>query len=105
LKPGPTIRTLLNSHAELKTLHKDVFRGVGMDAFRVECLRPVNDQTHNYSFGENRRAYEVYGEQLVAEGRYDRAIRYEEHIRPIETALSEYAAGRASKAVAYSYNQ
>lgn len=31
--------------------------------------------------------YEVYGEELVRLGRYEHAIRYEEHVRPIADAL------------------
>jgi hypothetical protein len=35
--------------------------------------------------------YETWGEQRVAQGKYESVIRYEEHVRPIMDAMREHA--------------
>lgn len=63
---------------------------LGAEAYRVECLRPVNEKA-----SEPFAAipfYERYGELRVAEGVYGDVIRYRQHILPLAEALSHHAA-------------
>jgi hypothetical protein len=76
-----------------------MIEGVPLEAFRVECLRPVgNASKHDYE----PLFYELYGEKLVAAGRYEKVIRYYEHMLPLarairaETEREEFCAPYAS---------
>ena len=60
------------------------------DAFRVECLCPVD---HAGDFSCEHPFYEQHGEKQVAAGYYDRVLRYKEHIAPLGEALKRYAEG------------
>jgi hypothetical protein len=72
---------------QLKSRFKDMIEGVPLEAFRVECLRPArNDSAHEWTTGE-LRFYELYGEKLVAAGRYEKVIRYHEHMLPLAQAI------------------
>lgn len=76
----------------------------GLDLFRVECLRPVNrraDGAHasppstfssspHSSSPAPKPFYELHSERQVAAGRYERVIRYGEHLLPLADALGEY---------------
>ncbi|HZT60157.1 MAG TPA: hypothetical protein VFA21_16235 [Pyrinomonadaceae bacterium] len=59
----------------------------GLDVFRVECLRPVSQ--NDPPFEGRVPFYELQGEARVAEGIYERVIRYREHLRPLADALAE----------------
>ena len=75
----------LESRPVLKKRVQDIIEGVPIDAFRVECLRPAaksSDWTTNES-----PFYELYGEKLVAAGRYKKVIRYREHMLPLAEAI------------------
>jgi len=61
-----------------------------IDAFRVECLRPVDPATVEYACNQ-LPFYEQYGEKQVAAGYYHRVLRYNEHIAPLAEALRRYA--------------
>lgn len=61
--------------------------GIEMKAFRVECLRPVDNRAGADVVWGASPFYELYGEKLVAAGHYDRVIRYREHVVPLATAL------------------
>ena len=61
----------------------------GMDVFRVECLRPVAPGER--PFEHVKPFYEFWGEGRVAEGFYERVIRYREHVLPLADALAENA--------------
>jgi hypothetical protein len=77
----------LKPHAKLKARFADIIEGVPLDAFRVECLRPVgNNTSHDWTTGEPL-FYELYGEKLVAAGRYEKVIRYCEHLLPLAQAI------------------
>jgi hypothetical protein len=84
------ILAALNSRPELDAQVKGVFSGVELDAFRMECLRPVSDQRSRPDAKETPPFYELYGENLVAAGRYDQVISYRDHIRPLADALWEH---------------
>jgi hypothetical protein len=67
-----------------------VISGVELDLFRIECLRPVKDRATVSDEKATPPFYEIYGETLVAAGRYNCVIRYRDHIRPLEDALREH---------------
>jgi hypothetical protein len=59
----------------------------GAAPFRTECLRPV-DLSDPYGWDAAETPYyESYGEKRVAEGAYDRVLRFGEHVRPLADAL------------------
>lgn len=60
------------------------------DAFRVECLCPVDARAGDYRSDE-RPFYEQHGEKQVAAGYYHRVLRYNEHIAPLAESLRRYA--------------
>jgi hypothetical protein len=63
---------------------------MGTEAYRTECLRLVTTATTgNGSFGEIP-FYERYGQLLVAEGTYDRAISYHDHMVPLGEAIRQF---------------
>jgi len=77
----------LEPHPKLRAKLRDIIEGVPLDAFRVECLRPVaNDSGDNWP-SSAPLFYELYGEKLVAAGRYERVIRYREHMLPLARAI------------------
>jgi len=77
----------LGPHPRLKARFADIIEGVPLDAFRVECLRPVGKASAtDWTTGEPL-FYELYGEKLVAAGRYEKVIRYHEHMLPLAQAI------------------
>jgi hypothetical protein len=77
------------SRPALKSRFRDMIDGVPMDAFRVECLRPVENSSGAHWNTNEPLFYEVYGEKLVAVGRYKQVIRYREHMLPMAKAIRE----------------
>jgi hypothetical protein len=71
------------------------------DAFRVECLCPVDSSASDYFFDEPP-FYEQYGEKQVAAGYYHRVLRYNEHIAPLADALRSYVDNRHLTNAAFS---
>jgi hypothetical protein len=65
----------------------DEIDGVPLNAFRVECLRPALSRAGTHWTTDERPFYELYGEKLVAAGRYKKVIRYEEHMLPLAQAI------------------
>lgn len=69
---------------------------MGTEAFRVECLRPVEsscrpgDEAWRDPWVNQPPWYERHGERRVADGYYRRVLRYREHVRPLEEALRRY---------------
>jgi hypothetical protein len=58
-----------------------------IEAFRIECLRPVSyglDIGHRF---EHPAVYESYGEKQVAAGIYREVIRFREHLVPLAEML------------------
>jgi hypothetical protein len=61
----------------------------GIDGFRYECLHPVDNRTSWAPDRKSKPHYEVHGESRVASGKYQRPLRYAEHIVPLRTAFWE----------------
>lgn len=70
--------------------------GLNGDAYRVELLRPAGEEL---APAAGPRVYELYGEMMVAAGRYKEAIRHDRHLAPIEAALRQYALRQTGAAV------
>jgi len=74
----------LGPHPKLKARFADIIEGVPLDALRVECLRPVGNASEHDC---EPLFYELYGEKLVAAGRYEKVIRYHKHMLPLARAI------------------
>jgi hypothetical protein len=77
----------LESQPALKTKYRYLTEGLPLDALRVECLRPIHNGSTTQSTLDEPRFYELYGEKLVAAGRYEEVIRYREHMFPLTQAI------------------
>ena len=77
----------VESRPNLKALFGDIVEGVPLEAFRVECLRPVDNDSATHWAGNSPLFYEVYGAKLVAAGHYKQAIGYREHMLPLAEAI------------------
>lgn len=84
------LTTAVQNYPGLGSKVREMFSGVELDAFRVECLRPVVFQPAGDGLTDEPLFYEFYGEQLVAAGRYGRVIRHGEHMLPIVEALARH---------------
>jgi len=83
------------SYAELAGEVEAALGRFGVAPFRTECLRPV-DLSERYGWDPAEVPYyETYGEKKVAEGTYDRVLRFGEHVRPLADALWEHGERRA----------
>jgi len=74
----------LTPHPKLKSRFEDMIEGLPLEAFRIECLRPARSDHWPRS---EPLFYELYGENLVAAGRYEKVIRYKEHMVPLVEAI------------------
>jgi hypothetical protein len=79
-----TSARIFAQHRDLASIVDASIEGISERSFAIECLVPVGTR----SVSSERPFYETYGEKLVAAGTYQRAIRYREHVLPIETALA-----------------
>jgi len=59
----------------------------GVEAFRVECLRPLAPDALHALPPEDPPFYERYGAGRVAAGRYAQVLRYREHFEPLAEAV------------------
>jgi hypothetical protein len=64
----------------------------GLDAFRVECLRPAAGIPGLSMPPEDPPYYERYGQKQVDAGFYEHVIRYRRHLRPLGQALRRHVA-------------
>ena len=67
--------------------------GLNAESYRVELLRPVAEAPAHPAAP---RVYELYGEMMVAAGRYEEAIRHDRHLGPVEAALRQHACASSS---------
>ena len=82
-----TVLQVLESQPRLKAQLRNLVDDVPLDALRLECLRPVvNHSDHDWTNGAPL-FYELYGEKLVAAGRYAKVIRYRQHMLPLAQAI------------------
>jgi len=63
---------------------------IGLEMFRVECLRPIIPEDERAVFSSSPPFYEAHAERLVAAGHYQEVIRYREHLLPLSVALREH---------------
>ena len=77
----------LESRPALKARLRHIIDGVPLQAFRIECLRPVGNRSGADWSTAEPQFYELYGEKLVAAGRYEKVIRYREHMLPLAEAM------------------
>lgn len=61
-----------------------------MNAFRVECLRPVRYELDIAGRFTEPCLYEWYGEKQVAAGVYRDVIRFRQHVAPLAEGLNAY---------------
>lgn len=87
------VTTAVQKYPRLGLKVRRILGGVELDAFRIECLRPVVPLPSSEHLTDEPLFYEFYGEQLVAAGRYDRVIRQREHMLPIVESLARYVEG------------
>lgn len=67
-----------------------VTRTMGTDAYRTECLRLVTTSFAGSGSCGEIPFYERYGQLLVSEGTYDRAISYRDHIAPLGETIRRF---------------
>ena len=77
----------LESRPILRAQLRNIIDGVPIDEFRVECLRPAGNRSGTDWPTTQPLFYELYGEKLVAAGRYEKVIRYREHMQPLAEAI------------------
>jgi len=78
------------AYPELAGEVEEAVASLGLDAFRTECLRPVDAST--FAAPVERPFYEVHGEHRVATGHYQHTLRYADHVRPVAVALQQWLA-------------
>lgn len=75
----------LERYPDLAAIFETAIEGMNERSFATECLRPAGSAWPN----GDRPFYERYAERLVGDGLYERAIRYRDHVQPIERAFAE----------------
>lgn len=81
-------RAAAEGYAELDDEVKAALSRDALDAFRVECLRPVAAPRAVPDDAAEVPFYETYGERQVAAGHYRSVIRRREHVLPVARALA-----------------
>jgi hypothetical protein len=76
-------------YPELASEVESAIKNFGVARFRTECLRPVDIRNWQGWTSDDKPDYETYGERRVAEGVYDRALKFREHVYPIAEALRD----------------
>jgi hypothetical protein len=80
-------RAAAERYSEMRSEVEAALAHGGPEAYRVETLRPVDPDAEPFLFGDAVPEYEAFGERRVAAGRYERVIRYREHVLPLAEAL------------------
>lgn len=86
------VRTALRAYPETEARVKHVMEGIALDRFRVECLRPVSASAESQTGSGEMPFYELYGDKLVAAGRYQKTITYSDHFKPLAEAVWRHVA-------------
>jgi len=77
-------------HREIAVEVESALKIAGLDGFRSEYFFPMNNDVGYVRKELHRPFYEIYGEQQVAKGYYDKVLRYHEHVLPLVNKLWEY---------------
>lgn len=87
-------RKLAAAHAYPELAHEvaSALERFGVAPFRHESLRAVDLDDRLAWSSADRPFYERHGEARVAEGVYDRVLRFEEHVVPVAEALWRHSA-------------
>jgi hypothetical protein len=85
------------NYLELRGEVRQAIARQGKEYFRLECLRKVAEPFPQRLWVD-KPYYETWGEQRVAQGKYESVIRYDEHVRPIMDAMRERATATAKVA-------
>jgi hypothetical protein len=81
--------SLRNSH-ELAAEFRDVMNAMGNEAYRIECLRRIDNRPLTIDGTAQTPFYERYAEERVAAGIYEQAIRHQDHMVPISEAIRAF---------------
>jgi AcrR family transcriptional regulator len=73
-------------YPELRDEVRTALEQLGVDAFRIECLRP-HEANGLAAFEAEAPFYERHGRRRVAEGVYRDVLTFRDHVRPIADAL------------------
>ncbi|HTY80210.1 MAG TPA: hypothetical protein VMI34_20455 [Candidatus Bathyarchaeia archaeon] len=76
-----------HGYPELAGEVEAAIRRDGIEAFRYECLHPVDNRKHWSPPRHARPYYEEHGEGRVAAGKYRHLVRYAEHVAPLRAAF------------------
>ena len=89
LDAAATTRKIAAAHgySELKGEVEAAVARFGESVFATEYLLPADPHRALAHFRDVRPYYETYGEQQVAAGHYEEAIRYETHVAPLVRAM------------------
>ncbi len=81
----------LRQYPELADESAVTYNTGGIESYRLECFRYVDEIASGSEFADAVPFYEQYGALRVTEGRYQRVIRYRQHMLPLCEALRNYA--------------
>lgn len=84
---------LVRAYSELSDDVNKILGREGMEAIRTECLRPVPCCVIEQPVA-SQPYYEIYGEERVAAGFYNKVLRYREHVLPLAQALRQHLDNR-----------
>jgi len=79
--------TAARAYPEMASEVEGAIQRDGFEAFRHECFHPVGNRMRWIPERNGKPYYEEHGRSRVAAGKYDRSVRYEEHIVPLQTAF------------------
>lgn len=91
--------SLHNSH-ELAAEFREVMNAMGSEAYRIECLRRVDNRTLTIDRAKKIPFYERYAEERVAAGIYEQVIRYQDHMLPLSEAIGSFVKWQIGNAFA-----
>ena len=83
-----------HSYPELLFEVETAIEKFGKEAFKMECLRPVETPLQFGILDKVPPFYETYGEKKVAEGVYKEVLRYKDHMLPLVSVLRNWVEER-----------
>jgi hypothetical protein len=82
--------TAARGYRELRDEVEKLDREFGLEAFRLECLRPVEPLNGFAGPPQVPPLYEQFGRQRVATGTYQSLLTYDRHFRPLAERLRQH---------------